>query len=338
MQANAAEDAANAQKEASDQALAEQKRQYDVSRADLSPWREEGRSAVRKLSSLLGLSTGATGASGTGTKSSDYFTGPLSVGLGPNEEYISDPLYKAAWDNYLNAHTAQFGTGYKSRSDMDAVDRGVREYIDNAKKYGYQGQLPWEQAQNATPDPSVGSLLKKFSLSDLNADPVYQTSLEFGLNEGRRGIENMARARGRLNSGATLKELTKFGTDYGGTKAADSYNRFVNDQTNIYNRLAGVAGTGQQAATTTAGVGQNTANNVGNIITAQGNARGAASLAQGNAYGQGFSTIGNYYNQQQTLDKVLNRNSANDSSYRKVGNYYGDTGGTGGDYNYGYGP
>lgn len=47
--------AANAQKDAAAQSVAEQRRQYDQTRADQAPWRDVGTGALGKLSSLYGI-------------------------------------------------------------------------------------------------------------------------------------------------------------------------------------------------------------------------------------------------------------------------------------------
>lgn len=49
--------AANAQKDAANQSVAEQQRQYDQTRADYAPWRTAGVGALDKLSSIYGVST-----------------------------------------------------------------------------------------------------------------------------------------------------------------------------------------------------------------------------------------------------------------------------------------
>lgn len=57
--ANAADDAADAQVAASNAAIAEQRRQYDQTRADFEPWRTTGVTSLNALSGLLGLNGGS---------------------------------------------------------------------------------------------------------------------------------------------------------------------------------------------------------------------------------------------------------------------------------------
>lgn len=51
----AAEDAARAQSESSEAAIAEQRRQFDLTRGDLAPWMQAGTSALGVQQNLLGL-------------------------------------------------------------------------------------------------------------------------------------------------------------------------------------------------------------------------------------------------------------------------------------------
>ena len=129
-----------------------------------------------------------------------------------------------------------------------------------------------------------GQFGRRFQQSDLNADPVYQNGLQFGLDQGTQGINRQAAAGGSMLSGATLKALTRFGNDYGSTKANESYNRFNTDQNSQYNKLAGLSGAGQQATNQVSAAGQNMANNISASQQGMGNARGSAYLAQGNAW------------------------------------------------------
>lgn len=158
-----------------------------------------------------------------------------------------------------------------------------------------------------------GSLLRRFSTSDLNSDPVYNSGLQFGLDEGTNGINARAIATGGYDSGATLKALTRFGNDYGSTKANDSYNRFNTDNTNIFNRLSGVSGTGQTATNTVTAAGTNMVNNISNDITGAGNARAAGIVGGANAWGgalNGVSNAANNYQSNQTLQALINRNNS----------------------------
>lgn len=245
LMSDSAGSASSAQAGATNSATAEQRRQYDLTRADNAPWLQSGTAANQTLAMLLGLQPNGAGS-------------------------LTDP------------GPAPIRPSGKPRTPDE------RQYVEwQAKKDAFD-------AQAARPaDPRFGDLTKKFTLADFWDDPITKASYQQGLDQGTKALTNMAGARGNLNSGATLKALTRFGTDYTGNQAADSRSRFVGDQDNIYNRLAGISGTGQVAAQGIASAGQNSANNISNLLTSQGNARGAAAIAQGNAWGGGLQNIGN---------------------------------------------
>ena len=280
---NSSNSAVNAQQRATDQASAENRRQYDLTRTDMAPWRNSGGAAVGKLTQMLGLSSTP---GGTGDPRRDAAYALYNRDTINTRGYALDPNLGETAD----------------RPDIAAQINNILSVADSdpayAKAYGLDGSA----SQNGG-----GELLRKFSMADFNADPVAQLGLQFGLDEGRKGIDNMAGARGMRNSGATLKALTQFGNDYGNTKGNESYNRFVGDQTNIYNRLAGLAGSGQTAANSVASAGMNMTNQNSGLTSAMGNARGAASIANGNAWSSGLQNIGNQYNQNSMLDKILNK-------------------------------
>lgn len=105
--------------------------------------------------------------------------------------------------------------------------------------------------------------------------PGYQ----FAFDEGVRGIDRSASARGMLNSGATIKAQTRFGQGI----ANQEYGNYVN-------RLASLAGVGQSATNATAALGASAASNQGNALMQAGQARASGYNAIGNAFN---STINN---------------------------------------------
>lgn len=156
-----------------------------------------------------------------------------------------------------------------------------------------------------TGDTSTSPLLRKFTQSDLESDVPYNAGLQFGLDEGRKAIERRAASAGGYDSGAALKALTRFGSDYGTTKAEGAYGRFVGNQGDIYGRLSGIAGLGSGATNVGVQAGTATSSNLANLYSGLGNARGASQIAQGNALGGGLSGIGNYYGQMNMLQQLM---------------------------------
>lgn len=310
--ANASKKAAAAQGDATAAAAEESGRQYDVSRNDMAPYRAAGQAGVRRLSDLMGIGRSAQN-SGLPEKYRGNLFRTMSAAeiennpqFGANTLYVmpefynSDPAFKAAAEEFI-------AKGHRGNdADADEVFRGILQQ--------HAGRSPATVNQDGSPVDDYqmfgnSPLTRRFTVDDFWNDPVTKLSHQFGLDEGRKGIDRMAGASGMRRSGQTLKALTKFGTDYTGQQAASSQQRFVGDQTNVYNRLAGIAGTGQTAATTTGALGAANSANVGNLLTAQGNARGASAIAQGNAWGGAFNTIGNWWNQKNMLDQMNGGNT-----------------------------
>lgn len=166
-----------------------------------------------------------------------------------------------------------------------------------------------------------GDLVRRFSQSDLEADPVYNNGLKFGLDQGKDAINARSLMAGNYDSGATLKALTRFGNDYGTTKAEGSYNRFTGDQNNTYNRLMGVTNVGQNATNAENTLGFNTASNIANqgnsMATTVGNFRdnNASRIAgQGNALA---TTAGGFRTgTANSIATGLNTSATNDANIR----------------------
>lgn len=152
--------------------------------------------------------------------------------------------------------------------------------------------------QPGKPDANFGSLLKPFSQTQFQADPGYQ----FRLSEGQRGLTNSALAQGMGLSGATLKGLDRYNQDFASNEYNNSYNRYNQDQSNQFNRLADVAGLGQTSAQqtgNTAATGMmNLGNSIGSNLIGAGNANAAGQIGQNNAITGGLTNVGNSLMQQ----------------------------------------
>lgn len=170
--------AAHAQTKAADQSIAEQRRQYDLTRADYAPYRAAGSGALNMLS----------------------------------------------------------------------------------RAYGIGGNAP--------------------DMTAFTASPGYQ----FRYNEGLRAIDRGAAARGLLHSGAGVKAEQRFGEGLASNEFGD-----------WWNRLAGVAGVGQQATGAVAQAGQNSANNISQAYTNRGNATASSYANVGSAINSGLNNITSAY-------------------------------------------
>lgn len=136
---------------------------------------------------------------------------------------------------------------------------------------------------------------RKYTRADVELDPGYQ----FRLGEGQRGVEASAAARGGALSGRTLKELDQYNQGFASNEFGNAYNRYQADLTSRFNRLSGVAGTGQTAVNAGNAAGQalidskqTGVNNINNNNNQAANARISQYGNVANAIGGVANTLG----------------------------------------------
>lgn len=142
---------------------------------------------------------------------------------------------------------------------------------------------PWRQTgQNAL--MQIGNLsgangaeAMQGAMGAFQASPGYQ----FRVQQGQQGIENSAASRGMLLSGSALKGVEAFRQGL----AADEYGQF-------YNRLAGLAGAGQQAAAGSGSAGLSAAGAMGQAAMGQGNSLASIYAGQQAGINQGINNLG----------------------------------------------
>ena len=194
-------------------------------------------------------------------------------------KYSGIDLAKSGF-NTLTGKDAADAAGRASALQSSATDRATAE---NARQFdiGQANLTPWLSAGKGALSAQqelmgLGGYDSTNSLTALQNSPGYK----FRLQQGLGGIENSASARGGLYSGATMKALNDYGSDY----AANEYG-------NRYNQLANLSGTGQATGAGLAAQGMNYANNQGNLWTNMANAQGAAGIAGANARQSGLQNI-----------------------------------------------
>lgn len=141
---------------------------------------------------------------------------------------------------------------------------------------------------------------------DQNADP----GTAFRMSEGVKALDRSAASRGGLLSGATLKGLQRYGQDLGSQEFQNAFNRYTTgfnantgERNALFNRLSGVAGTGQTATNQVGAAGAATASNIGNAYMTSaantGNAQMAAAGMRNSAFGGATNALTRLYGRQQ---------------------------------------
>lgn len=142
-----------------------------------------------------------------------------------------------------------------------------------------------------------GEFMRDFTMADFEADPGYG----FRMSEGMKALQNSRAGRGMLNSGATLKAITRYGQEAASQEYTNAFNRYRTQVGDRYNRLAGVAGTGQTATQQVGNWGQNTANNVSGNQIGAGNARASGYVGAANAFTGALNQGMNWFQRNQAM-------------------------------------
>ena len=124
----------------------------------------------------------------------------------------------------------------------------------------------------------------------MNEENLQQTpGYQFNLTQGLKATQNSAAARGLGESGAALKGAATFATGLSDNTYQNQFQNAVTNQTNAYNRLAGLVNTGENAAAGTGAAGTAAANTAASAQIGAGNAQAAGI----NATGQSVSNLAN---------------------------------------------
>lgn len=150
---------------------------------------------------------------------------------------------------------------------------------------GRQDLEPWRK-QGAQSLSQLAGMMRpgsemttRFGAQDFQQDPGYQ----FRVGEAQRGMDRSQAARGMLNSGAALKEAMRVNQGMASDEYQNAYNRWAQQNSDIYNRLAGLANTGQQTSNQLAQLSGNYASQYGQNIGQAANARASAYAAKAGA-------------------------------------------------------
>ena len=155
----------------------------------------------------------------------------------------------------------------------------LAQQIALSKPYVEAGTNAMAQYQKLAP-------YQPFGMPQFEADPGYQ----FRMSEGLKALERSASARGLLQSGGTLKDITRFGQDLASQEYQNAFQRYLTQREASMEPYRYLTGVGQAAA-----AGQ--AANVGQGLTALGNIAAQREVTQGNIMSGLASNIGNVASQ-----------------------------------------
>jgi hypothetical protein len=165
----------------------------------------------------------------------------------------------------LDFQKQQYQQGQQNMAPWIQAGQGAVSTLAGLQNQGLQGSgplAPWTQQFQAP------------TAEQARQTPGYQ----FALGQGQNAVENSAAARGGLVSGNEATALDTYSQGLADTTYNDTYNRalqqyqmgysqYQQNQSNIFNRYASLAGLGQTSAAQSGQLGQQAANNTGNLLT-----------------------------------------------------------------------
>lgn len=315
--AHAAQGAAATQARGARDAAAVQQNIFNTTTANETPFMQSGYGAQNRLNYLLGVSPqtanggvpGAPGSSapqvGGGTfKPSDIVRlrgqgmslndilklGTLSNNQGAKEySYLQQNGLSPDDINSLLTGTFQPTGGAKAGASdyMPTPNGGVQRVVGQGDG---GGSIPGATGTGDNGDGQFGSLTRSFSPQDFAAgiDPGYSWRLQ----QGNQGVMNGAAAGSGSLSGPALKSLLDYNQGAASQEYGAAFDRFQTQQGNIYQRLFGVAGLGQNAAANVGNQGVATGGNIGSNITGAANASAAGQVGTANAISGAVNNLG----------------------------------------------
>lgn len=188
------------------------------------------------------------------------------------------------------ASTQAAATSEAAQLSSDAANRAADlQFQQWRESVGLQE--PWRQAGMTALNKLVpeATEYRPFGMDQFQADPGYA----FRLSEGQKALERSAAARGGLMSGATGKNLLRFGQEMGSQEYQNAFNRYQAERASRLQPLQSLAGVGQTTAQQLSAAGQNMASNLGNIYTANAANIGNLTTAGAQARASGYTGMAN---------------------------------------------
>ncbi len=252
--ASSSRKAANAQQQAAERDLAFQRETRDLIFDRMDPFYQQGITAQNALAFNMGL--GPRPMVGGTPQAVEAFTETMSMGqparpnFGPGR---GGEEARMRWEQQ-----GGLSTGQPSSVTRYRVGGNTFNSMEEAQAF-------------ARANPTGATEYQGFT-----ATPGYQ----FQMDQGTAAVNALAGARGGLNSGRTMQDLTTFGQGL----ANQEFNNYLN-------RLTGMAGQGFSAAGATANAATNAAAGTSNALAGIGNAQSAGAIGAGNAWQNAFGNL-----------------------------------------------
>lgn len=157
---------------------------------------------------------------------------------------------------------------------------------ENLRPYREAGTTTLKDLLTRMPELTRGYTAADFAQG---IDPGYQ----FRLAQGQKAFENQANRGGGLVSGNVMQGMQDYTQGQASQEFGAAFNRNAATQTNIFNRLKGIADMGLGAAGTTGEAALRTGESMGSAALVGAQAQGAGDIGAARAYGNTIQGMGN---------------------------------------------
>jgi len=188
--------------------------------------------------------------------------------------------------------------GQAAKEAANTVAGGARYAADiNKQMFDITNQnlAPYREAGTTTLKDlltQMPNLTKAYTAEDFaqGIDPGYQ----FRLAQGQKALQNQTNMGGGLISGNALQGMQDYTQGQASQEFGNAFARNSATQTNIFNRLKGIADMGLNATGTTANAATSAGESMGSAALVGAQAQGAGQIGQAKAYGNTLQGIANY--------------------------------------------
>lgn len=335
MGAKAAKDAARIQAEAADRAAQQQREMFDISRADLAPYRQQGYMALSDIQRMMPYFTARVGqpmarqaAISQPPRTGGGFSPPMLGNQPVDARMFGAPLPRdviqpVTGGAMLMEGFRKQGLGRAEGQPMtggellaEAVRQQAGSIVTDPQtgrqfRFGEPTDMSldttqaYERAVNASQMPTMpqdmgGAPMEGTTLLSEYLDP----SMAFRMKYGTQATERLGNVAGGALSGNTMRALQEFGQGLASTEYGNAFARAQGERQNIYNTLANIAGMGQGAVNTGVQAQQALGQSLAGLTTGAGAAQAAGKVGAANAYSQALQSPMNYLQ----LSALMGRN------------------------------
>lgn len=204
---------------------------------------------------------------------------------------------------YLGSKASKSAANSQSSADRQALDQQEKQYQQT-----YGNLSPYIGAGQSALGAQQAYLGGDTSGFDQSSD------YKFAVSQGTKALDAGAASKGNLWGGGADADRIALGQGLA-TQYANNY----------WNKITGVANSGQQAAQALGNFGQANSNAAGNYLTNAGQANASGTIGQANAWGNVLGQLGNLYGLYGQFGGTSVPAGGSSSSYslgNNIGNYW----------------